>query len=232
MFIDVKNLSKSYDNGIIKNDVLKNIDFQLEEGKICVVLGPSGSGKSTFANIIGGLDHANSGEVIVEDVNITKLNSTKLTEYRRGKVGFIFQFYNLIPNMTVYENIEIVENISETPMKIEELLELLGIADKGNSLPDQLSGGQQQRVAIGRALVKKPKLLICDEPTGALDYKSSKEILKLLTDLNNQFHTTIIMITHNLEISKLADKVIKLKDGKISEVINNRRRLSVDEVEW
>lgn len=232
MFINVKGLNKSYDNGIIKNEVLKNIDFQLEEGKICVVSGPSGSGKSTFANIIGGLDHADSGEVIIEDVNITKLNSAGLTEYRREKVGFVFQFYNLIPNLTAYENIEVVENISADPMKIEDLLEILGILDKKNSLPDQLSGGQQQRVAIGRALVKKPKILICDEPTGALDSKSSKEILKLIIDLNTKFNTTIIIITHNLEICKLADKVINLKDGKISEIINNCHRLSVDEVEW
>ncbi len=232
MFINVKGLNKSYDNGIIKNEVLKNIDFQLEEGKICVVSGPSGSGKSTFANIIGGLDHADGGEVIIEDVNITKLNSAGLTEYRREKVGFVFQFYNLIPNLTAYENIEVVENISADPMKIEELLEILGILDKQNSLPDQLSGGQQQRVAIGRALVKKPKILICDEPTGALDSKSSKEILKLIIDLNTKFNTTIIIITHNLEICKLADNVINLKDGKISEIINNCHRLSVDEVEW
>lgn len=230
MFIKINNLCKYYGTGENQNQVLKNINFNLEEGKICAILGPSGSGKSTFANIVGGIDAATSGEVTVNEENITKMNSRQLGEYRRNNVGFIFQFYNLIPNLTVYENIEVVKNLGKDTLDIDDLLRLLGIDSKKKVLPDSLSGGQQQRVAIGRALVKKPKLLICDEPTGALDSKSSKDILNLLCDVNKRYGTTILMITHNEDISKLCDTIIKIKDGIISERIENKEKKSVGEV--
>lgn len=232
MFINVKNLSKMYQSGMEEFYALNNVSMSLEEGEICVILGPSGSGKSTLINIIGGIDSASSGEVIINNENILNYNLNQLTEYRREKIGFIFQFYNLIPNLTVKENIEVVSDISSDPIDIDELLKDVGLSDMKNRFPNELSGGQQQRVAIARALVKKPEILLCDEPTGALDYKTSKDVLVLLDQINRKYHNTIIIITHNNAIAQMAQKVIKIKSGKIiSEEINNET-ISPERIEW
>ncbi|HQE05305.1 MAG TPA: ABC transporter ATP-binding protein, partial [Tepidanaerobacteraceae bacterium] len=197
MFIDVSDLRKTYTNGMIKNEVLKGIGMKLGEGEIGVILGPSGSGKSTLMNIIGGIDRCDSGKVIVDRIEVSKLNDDQLTEYRREAVGFVFQFYNLVPNLTVRENIEVVSNISKSPLNIDEVLAEVQMLDKKHRFPRELSGGEQQRVSIARAIVKNPKLLLCDEPTGALDFLTSRSILKLLQQVNRNFGTTILMITHN-----------------------------------
>ncbi|WP_106061077.1 ABC transporter ATP-binding protein [Clostridium vincentii] len=232
MFIKIKNATKSYDTGKISINALKNVNLTMNEGEIAVILGPSGSGKSTLLNIIGGIDHIDSGNVIVDGVDIMKLNDNKLTLYRRDSVGFIFQFYNLVPNLTVYENVEVAANISKNPINIDEVLNSVGMSEFKNRFPRELSGGQQQRVSIARAIVKKPKLLLCDEPTGALDYKAAKEILKLITEVNKKFATTVIIITHNTAISGIADRIIKLRSGEISENVVNENVLLAEGIEW
>ncbi|WP_291635798.1 ABC transporter ATP-binding protein [Clostridium sp.] len=232
MFIEIKNVTKSYNNGKVSLDALKNISLTMNEGEIGVILGPSGSGKSTLLNIIGGIDHIDSGNVIVDGVDIVELNDNKLTLYRRNSVGFIFQFYNLVPNLTVYENVEVAANISKDPINIDEVLNSVGMSEYKNRFPRELSGGQQQRVSIARAIVKKPKLLLCDEPTGALDYKAAKEILKLITDVNKKFNTTVIIITHNTAISGISNRIIKLRSGAISENVLNENVLSAERIEW
>ena len=232
MFIEIKNVNKSYNTGKISLDALKNVNLTIDEGEIDVILGPSGSGKSTLLNIIGGIDHIDSGNVIVDGVDIVKLNDNKLTLYRRNSVGFIFQFYNLVPNLTVYENVEVAANISKNPIDIDEVLNSVGISELKNRFPRELSGGQQQRVSIARAIVKKPKILLCDEPTGALDYNSAKEILKLITEVNKKFATTVIIISHNTAISGIANRIIKLRSGEISEDVLNKNVLSAERIEW
>ncbi|MFU0828870.1 MAG: Bacitracin export ATP-binding protein BceA [Lachnoclostridium sp.] len=232
MFLEVKSVVKSYGENDNKVTVLNQISTSLEEGKICTILGPSGSGKSTLLNIIGGLERIDSGEVFVDGIRISGLNEKELSVYRRDKLGFIFQFYNLVPNLTVRENIEVCEYLSEHPLNVDDLLHSLGLWEHQDKFPRQLSGGQQQRTAIGRALVKNPKFLLCDEPTGALDYKNSKEILILLEEINNRFGTTMLIVTHNSSISAMAHKVIKIKDGKISEEYYNEKRLPAMEISW
>jgi putative ABC transport system ATP-binding protein len=232
MFLKVENLKKSYNTGEVTTTVLKGVGLSLEKGEIGVILGPSGSGKSTLLNIIGGIDRSDSGAVSVDDIDVTKLNDSKLTDYRRENIGFIFQFYNLIPNLTVGENVEVVSNISESPLNTDEVLKAVGMLDKKNRFPRELSGGEQQRVSIARAIVKNPKLLLCDEPTGALDFLTSREILKLLQQINKEFGSTILMITHNTAISAMANKVYKVRSGEIVESIVNKQTIPAERIEW
>ncbi|MEL7564553.1 MAG: ABC transporter ATP-binding protein [Dehalobacterium sp.] len=232
MFIDISDLKKSYKSGTVITEVLKGIEMKLEKGEIGVILGPSGSGKSTLMNIIGGIDRGDSGKVIVDGVKIDNLNDDRLTEYRRGDIGFVFQFYNLVPNLTVGENIEVVSNISKSPLDVDEVLAAVGMQDKKHRFPRELSGGEQQRVSIARAIVKNPKLLLCDEPTGALDYQTSRSILKLLQQVNKKFGTTILMITHNAAIAAMANRVFKLRSGEIVEDGVNQTTVPAERIEW
>ena len=231
MFLSVSNLTKSYNTGIITH-VLKGVGLEMERGHIGVILGPSGSGKSTLMNIIGGVDRADSGMVEVDCQRITDLNANQLVEYRRESVGFVFQFYNLVPNLTAAENIEVVSNISKNPLKTDEVLAAVGLSDKKNRFPRELSGGEQQRVSIARAIVKNPKLLLCDEPTGALDLETSQGVLSLLQKVNVQFATTILMITHNSAIAGMADAVFRLRNGEIAEVMHNSELIPAERIEW
>lgn len=232
MYLSVQNLKKSYGNGSSQVQVLKGINTEIEKGQMCVILGPSGSGKSTFLNLIGGLDTIDSGNVIIDGLNITGMDSNKLSKYRRDYLGFIFQFYNLVPNLTIYENIQVCENLTQKALDINELLDILGLTEHKNKFPSQLSGGQQQRCAIARALVKNPKLLLCDEPTGALDSKTSKEILVLLEKVNKMYNTTMLIVTHNTAIKDMVHKVIKIKDGLISKDYINDNIISANDIEW
>lgn len=232
MFLEVKGLKKKYGADEAVTTVLKGVDFELDEAKICVILGPSGSGKSTLLNIIGALESADEGEILVDGKDITRLNKKDLIRYRRDYLGFVFQFYNLIPNLTVEENIRVCDYLSDNPLNIDDLLTTLDLTDQRYKFPSQLSGGQQQRCAMARALIKKPKILLCDEPTGALDYSTSKEMLKLIERINKEYNMTIIMVTHNEMIKNMAHVVIKLKDGKISEVENNDNPCRAKELEW
>ncbi|HBC96808.1 MAG TPA: ABC transporter ATP-binding protein [Clostridium sp.] len=232
MFIQVNNLKKSYKTGTVTTHVLNGINLSLDRGKIGTILGPSGSGKSTLLNIIGGLDHCDSGSVIIDNNEVTKLSDKDLTDYRRNKIGFIFQFYNLIPQLTAGENIEVVSNISKTPLSIDEILKDVGMLDKKYRFPNELSGGEQQRVAIARALVKNPTLLLCDEPTGALDFSTSREILKLLQKINRNFNTTILMITHNEAIGSMSNRIYKVRNGKIIEDKINENIVPAERIEW
>lgn len=232
MFITVDNLRKSYNAGENKNEVLKGISLTLEKGQVGVILGPSGSGKSTLMNIIGGVDWADSGRVSVGGLELTDLDDNKLTDYRRDSVGFIFQFYNLVPNLTVTENIEVVSNISKAPLEMDTVLKAVGLEAKKRSFPRELSGGEQQRVAIARAIVKNPKLLLCDEPTGALDYETSRGVLSLLQKVNRDFGTSILMITHNIAIGDMANVVYKLRSGEIVETIRHEEIAEAERIEW
>lgn len=232
MFIDVTNLKKSYTTGMVKTEVLKGIGMKLDKGEIGVILGPSGSGKSTLMNILGGIDRGDSGKVSIDGVEISNLNDDKLTDYRRGDIGFVFQFYNLVPNLTVGENIEVVSNISKSPLDTDEVLTAVGMKDKKHRFPRELSGGEQQRVSIARAIVKNPKLLLCDEPTGALDFQTSRSILKLLQEVNKKYGTTILMITHNAAIASMANRVFKLRSGEIVEELVNEKIVPAERIEW
>ncbi|KGF09829.1 ABC transporter ATP-binding protein [Clostridiales bacterium S5-A14a] len=232
MFLEVKNLTKSYGEGDNRVKVLEDVSLDINKGEICSLLGPSGSGKSTLLNLIGGLERADGGDIIIDSLTISKLRDKELGEYRRHELGFIFQFYNLIPDLSVKENIEIGSAIVSDSMDLKELISALGLEDQCDKLPNQLSGGQQQRCAIGRALIKKPALLICDEPTGALDYKTSKEILTLICDINKKYDTTIIIATHNEAISQIAHRTIRLRDGKIHENITNDHIIAASELTW
>lgn len=230
-YINLKNVYKEY--GLkIKTIANNNVSFSLKQGTLCVVIGASGAGKTTLLNILGGMDSPTSGEVIINDVDIALLKDKDLTKYRRYDCGFIFQFYNLISSLTAKENIELAIEISKSDIDVNKLLHDVGLLDKANNFPSQLSGGEQQRVAIARALAKTPKLLLCDEPTGALDYDTGKNILKLLQETKIKYNMTIIIVTHNQAIAPIADVVIKMKDAKISEYIENLNPLPVDEVEW
>ena len=204
----------------------------MEKGEICVLLGPSGSGKSTLLNIIGGIDGADSGQICINGEMLEDMNEKTLTQYRRKHLGYVFQMYNLIPNLNVRENIEVGAYLSDHPLDIEELLNTLGLAEHWNKLPNQLSGGQQQRTAIGRAIVKNPDILLCDEPTGALDYNTSKEILKLIEDVNRKYGNTVIMVTHNDAIRYMADRVVKLRDGQIRKDYLNETKIPAKDLEW
>ena len=232
MFLVVKNLNKSYGTNENKISVLKDINFSLEKGVLCTLLGPSGSGKSTLLNAIGGLEKIDSGSIEINEYEISSLKQNALSNFRRKYLGFIFQFYNLIPDLTVTENIQVGSFIHNDPMDIEKLIKDLGLWEHKNKYPRQLSGGQQQRCAIGRALIKKPEILLCDEPTGALDYKTSKDILSLLQRINKEYETTIILATHNEEITKMSNIIIRLKDGVISQEMENEKVLDAQELEW
>ena len=232
MFLTVKDLKKSYGSTSNKVEVLKGINFEVEKGEICILLGPSGSGKSTLLNIIGGIDDADLGYVSIDSEKTKDMKEKELTRYRRKHLGYVFQMYNLIPNLNVKENIEVGAYLSDSPLDINELLNTLGLYEHRHKLPNQLSGGQQQRTAIGRAIVKNPDILLCDEPTGALDYHTSKEILKLIEDVNKKYGNTVIMVTHNDAIQNMADRVIKLRDGQIRDNIVNNNKVSAADLEW
>ena len=232
MFLTVKDLKKSYGSTSNKVEVLKGINFEVEKGEICVLLGPSGAGKSTLLNIIGGIDDADLGYVSIDSEKTKDMKEKELTRYRRKHLGYVFQMYNLIPNLNVKENIEVGAYLSDSPLDINELLNTLGLYEHRHKLPNQLSGGQQQRTAIGRAIVKNPDILLCDEPTGALDYHTSKEILKLIEDVNKKYGNTVIMVTHNDAIQNMADRVIKLRDGQIRDNIVNNSKVSAADLEW
>ena len=232
MYLKIDNIKKSYGAGDSRVDVLKGINCGVNKGEICVLLGPSGSGKSTLLNILGGIDKADSGSVTIGEDKIENFNDKQLSQYRRKHLGYIFQSYNLVPNLTVRENIEVGAYLSDKPLPIDELIELLGLEAHKNKRPNQLSGGQQQRTSIGRAIVKNPDLLLCDEPTGALDYNTSKEILKLIEDINNKYGSTIVIVTHNVAISQMAHQVINLHDGRIRSDEKNNNRLAAELIEW
>ena len=231
-FLEISNLCKSYGNADYKQDVLRDLSFTVEKGEFCVLLGPSGSGKSTLLNILGGIDHADRGFISIDGDKLEEMNEKALTQYRRKHLGYVFQLYNLIPNLNVKENIEVGAYLSEKPLDIDDLLHTLGLYEHRHKLPNQLSGGQQQRVSIGRAIVKNPDILLCDEPTGALDYQTSKEILKLIEDVNQKYGNTIIMVTHNEAIQQMADHVIKLRDGAVRKNIQNETKVSAMDLDW
>jgi putative ABC transport system ATP-binding protein len=231
-FLEVKALKKSFGNDETKQDVLKGLDFTVAKGEFCVLLGPSGSGKSTLLNILGGIDNADSGEIFIDGDRLADMDEKGLTRYRRKHLGYVFQMYNLIPNLNVKENIETGAYLSDKPLDIDELLKILGLYEHRHKLPNQLSGGQQQRVSIGRAIVKNPDILLCDEPTGALDYNTSKEILQLIEEVNRKYGNTIIMVTHNEAIKLMADHVIKLRDGMIRRDIVNTEKITAAALEW
>lgn len=232
MFIEISGIKKSFGTGESKVEVLKGIDLNVEKGEICVLLGPSGSGKSTLLNIIGGIDSADSGYISINGEKTDDMSEKALTVYRRKHLGYIFQMYNLIPNLNIKENIEVGAYLSSNPLDVDDLLKTLGLYEHRHKLPNQLSGGQQQRTAIGRAIVKNPDILLCDEPTGALDYKTSKEILKLIEDVNKKYGNTIIMVTHNDAIKNMADRVITLRDGMIRKNYINDKKISATELDW
>lgn len=232
MFLEIKDLKKSFGNDGNRTEVLKGISFQVERGEICVLLGPSGSGKSTLLNIIGGIDSADSGYISIDGEKTADMKEKVLTRYRRKHLGYVFQMYNLIPNLNVKENIEVGAYLSDSPLEIDELLKTLGLYEHRHKLPSQLSGGQQQRTAIGRAIVKNPDILLCDEPTGALDYSTSKEILKLIEEVNQKYGNTVIMVTHNDAIKHMADRVISLRDGKIRKDYRTMSKIPASELEW
>lgn len=232
MFLEINGLCKSFGEGDNRIHVLKGIDLSVEKGEICVLLGPSGSGKSTLLNIIGGIDGSDEGYISIDGQRIADMDEKKLTQYRRKHLGYIFQMYNLIPNLTIRENIEVGAYLSDHPLDIDELMKTLGIYDQRHKLPNQLSGGQQQRTAIGRAIVKNPDILLCDEPTGALDYHTSKEILNLIETINQKYGNTIIMVTHNDAIKDMAHRVVRLKDGKIRSNMINETRVSAIDLDW
>lgn len=232
MFLEIQDLKKSFGQGEAKTEVLKGINFSVEKGEICVLLGPSGSGKSTLLNIIGGIDSADSGYISINGEKTADMNEKALTNYRRRHLGYVFQMYNLIPNLNVKENIEVGAYLSDKSLDIDELLKTLGLYEHRHKLPNQLSGGQQQRTAIGRAIVKNPDILLCDEPTGALDYNTSKEILKLIEDVNQKYGNTVIMVTHNDAIKNMADRVIKLRDGQIRKDYTNEVKIPAQDLDW
>lgn len=231
MYLEVNNLKKSYGEGGSYMEVLKGVSASVEKGDMCVIQGTSGSGKSTFLNCIGGLDVMDSGSIQVDGKEIFGLSQDKLADYRRENLGFIFQFYNLVPNLTVKENIKVCEYLSDHPMNMDDLLKTLGLTEHQNKFPSQLSGGQQQRCAIARALIKNPKLLLCDEPTGALDSNTSRDILILLEEVNKKYGTTMLIVTHNNSIKNMVDQVIFLKDGQIKKNYRNEKKVLAAELE-
>lgn len=232
MFLEIKNIKKHFGEGESRVEVLKGIDIEIEKGEFCVLLGPSGSGKSTLLNIIGGIDAADEGYISINGEKTADMNEKALTLYRRKHLGYIFQMYNLIPNLNIKENIEVGAYLSDNPLDVDDLLKTLGLYEHRHKLPNQLSGGQQQRTAIGRAIVKNPDILLCDEPTGALDYNTSKEILKLIETVNHKYGNTIVMVTHNDAIKDMADRVVKLRDGMIRRNYQNEQKIPAADLEW
>lgn len=231
-FLEIVDLHKGFGSGETRQEVLKGLNFSVDKGEFCVLLGPSGSGKSTLLNIIGGIDSADSGYISIKGDKLKDLNEKNLTLYRRKHLGYVFQMYNLIDNLNVKENIEVGAYLSDNSLEVDDLLQTLGLYEHRYKLPNQLSGGQQQRVSIGRAIVKNPDILLCDEPTGALDYKTSKEILKLIEDINHKYGSTVIMVTHNEAIKNMADHVIKLRDGSVRLNERNELKISAEALEW
>ena len=232
MFLEIHDLKKSFGSGNNRTEVLKGIEFTANKGEICVLLGPSGSGKSTLLNILGGIDSPDDGYVAIEGEKMKDMTEKALTRYRRRHLGYIFQMYNLIPNLNVKENIEVGAYLSEKPLEIDDLLKTLGLYEHRHKLPNQLSGGQQQRTAIGRAIVKNPDILLCDEPTGALDYNTSKDILNLIEEVNHKYGNTVIMVTHNDAIKYMADRVVQLRDGQIRKNYCNEKKISAVDLDW
>lgn len=232
MFLELNQIKKSFGSGENRVEVLKGIDLAVEKGEFCVLLGPSGSGKSTLLNILGGINCADSGDILINGERMADMNEKALTLYRRRHLGYIFQMYNLIPNLTVRENIEVGAYLSRRPLDVDELLRLLGLWEHRAKLPNQLSGGQQQRTLIGRAIVKNPDILLCDDPTGALDYKTGKEILKLIETVNQKYGNTVIMVTHNDAIRLMADRVVRLRDGAIRSNETNAVKVPAQDLEW
>ena len=231
-FLRIANLRKHYGEGEAKVEVLRGITTSLARGEICVLLGPSGSGKSTFLNLVGGLEPANSGSIGIGDTELTTLSDHDLVEYRRSQLGFVFQFYNLVPDLTIRENVEVCEYLSPNPLPLDDLLHSLGLWEHRSKFPNQVSGGQQQRCAIGRALVKNPSLLLCDEPTGALDYNTSKEILGLMERVNREYGCTIVIVTHNDAIKHMAHRILRLRDGLLVEDVVNHDVWPAADLEW
>ena len=231
-FVEFSHVKKVYHVGEVDIEALQDASFEIEEGEIAVIVGASGAGKTTLLNILGGMDQLTSGTVKLGDRTISNLSQHELTTYRRYDIGFVFQFYNLVQNLTALENVSLATQICKEPMNPEEVLEMVGLSDRKDNFPSQLSGGEQQRVAIARALAKNPKLLLCDEPTGALDYNTGKSILKLLQDTGRKTGMTIVIITHNQAITAMADRVIRVKNGMVTEVIKNENPLPVEEIEW
>ena len=231
-FVEFKDVTKIYRNGEIEIPALNGAEFFIREGEFCVIVGPSGAGKTTILNILGGMEAPTSGNVVLDGEDIAAYKPKKLTEYRRYDVGFVFQFYNLVPNLTAAENVELAAQLSEDPLDTAEVLESVGLGDRMRHFPAQLSGGEQQRVAIARALVKNPKLLLCDEPTGALDYETGKTILELLYDTCKKTGMTVVLITHNTAITGMADRIITIKNGRILRKYINRRRRDIGDIEW
>ena len=231
-FIEVKNLCKIYQMGEVKIKAIENVNFTIDKGELVVILGPSGAGKTTILNILGGMDSPSSGSIIIDGTNISKYNSKELTKYRRYDIGFVFQFYNLVQNLTALENVSLANQICKNPKDAKKSLKDVGLADRINHFPAQLSGGEQQRVSIARALAKNPKLLLCDEPTGALDSKTGKKIIKLLQDTCHKTNTTTIIITHNAIISEIANKVIMVKNGTSESININKNPKKVEEIDW
>ena len=231
-FVEYRNVSKIYRMGEVEIPALKDVSFEIEKGEICIIVGPSGAGKTTLLNILGGMDSLTSGTVLLEGERVSDYNKKQLTAYRRYDVGFVFQFYNLVQNLTALENVELASQICRDPLDAMEVLQDVGLEDRAGNFPSQLSGGEQQRVAIARALAKNPKLLLCDEPTGALDYNTGKAILKLLQDTSRKTGMTVIIITHNQALTAMADRVITVRSGTISSVVKNENPTPVEEIEW
>ena len=231
-YIEMRDVKKQYHMGEVVIDALSGVTFQVEKGELCVVVGPSGAGKTTLLNILGGMDSATSGEVIVDGAHVEQYGKRELTLYRRSVVGFVFQFYNLVQNLTALENVELAAQICKEPLPAEQVLEQVGLRERMQNFPAQLSGGEQQRVSIARALAKNPKLMLCDEPTGALDYRTGKQVLTLLQDTCRKQGMTVIIITHNAALMPMADRVIRVKNGTISEQYLNDKPVSISEIEW
>ena len=231
-YIEFKDVKKVYKMGEVNIEALSGVDFSIDKGEFVVVAGASGAGKSTILNILGGMDSSTSGQIIVDNNEINKYSNKELITYRRYDIGFVFQFYNLVQNLTARENVELATQICKNPLDIDEVMEAVGLSDRKNNFPAQLSGGEQQRVAIARALAKNPKILLCDEPTGALDYNTGKSILKLLQDTCRKYKMTVIIITHNLALTPMGDKVITVKNGRINSITTNENPTPVERIEW
>lgn len=232
MFLEIKDLKKGFGEKESRVEVLRGLSCEIEKGEICVLLGPSGCGKSTLLNIIGGIDTPDSGYVSIEGDKMANMSEKELTKFRRKHLGYVFQMYNLIPNLNIKENVEVGKYLSDNPLDTDDLLKTLGLYEHRHKLPNQLSGGQQQRASIGRAIIKNPDILLCDEPTGALDYNTSKEILKLIEEINHKYGNTVIIVTHNDAIKNMADRVIKLRDGMVRKNYKNEEKIAAADLDW